>query len=125
MNIKRFVAKVLPWLGVAIALPQLAFAYTCPAVTSGTIEGVICEINNILNILVPILITLGVVYFIWGVIQYVAAKDEEGKKAARGIMISGIIGLFVIVSIWGLIALISKTFGTGYGGNSVYTAPSL
>ncbi len=37
-------------------------------------------------------------------------------------MISGIIGLFVIVSIWGLVSLLTQTFGIG-NGSSGYTAP--
>jgi uncharacterized membrane protein len=77
-----------------------------------------------LNTLIPILITLGVVYFIWGVIKYVTAKDPDAQKEARSVMISGIIGLFVIVSIWGLVNLISNTFGVG-GGAGAPPPPSV
>ncbi len=122
---KKILAKIFPLLSLSVFLPQIASAATCnPVGTPGNITDVLCRINDILNIIIPILITLGVVYFIWGVIQYVTAKDEETKKAARSVMISGIIGLFVIVSIWGIIHILSNTFGTGSGGPSGYTPPT-
>ncbi len=121
---KKFISpKIVSLLSLSLILPKIAGAATCfPYPNPGSIEYIICKINDLLNIIIPVLIVLGVVYFIWGVIQYVAAKDEEGKKAARGIMISGIIGLFVIVSIWGLVNLLSNTFGVN-SGSSGYTAP--
>jgi hypothetical protein len=75
------------------------------------------SIINILNILlswiIPVLITLAVIYFIWGVLQYILSKDEETKKGGRTKIINGLIGLFVIVAFWGIIALITNTFGVG------------
>lgn len=77
-----------------------------------TIIGVLEKLGDILNVIIPILITLGVIYFIWGVIKYVTAKDEEAQKEGRNTIISGIIGLFVIVAIWGLVGILQNTFGT-------------
>lgn len=74
---------------------------------------IIADIANILNRVIPVLIILAVVYFIWGVIQYTVAQDEEKKKKARGAIIQGIIGLFVIVAFWGLVNLIANTFHVG------------
>lgn len=74
---------------------------------------IITVINKILAFVIPVLITLAVVYFIWGVIQYTVSSDEEKKKKARGAIIQGLIGLFVIVAFWGIIRLITNTFGVG------------
>ncbi len=74
---------------------------------------VLTVINKILATIIPILITLAVVYFIWGVIQYTVSGDEEKKKAARGMIIQGLIGLFIIVAFWGIIRLVTNTFGVG------------
>ena len=63
-------------------------------------------IGTLLGYIIPILITLAVVYFIWGVIQYTMAGDEEKKKKARGMIIQGLIGLFVIVAFWGILSLV-------------------
>ena len=91
----------------AVLAPSLAFA----AGTSQTVFGVVAIINQILAILIPVLITLAVVYFIWGVIQYTVSGDEEKKKSARGMIISGLIGLFVIIAFWGIIKVVTNTFG--------------
>lgn len=63
---------------------------------------------------IPMLVTLAVVIFIIGVIKYISKADEEaGRKEGKNLMIYGIIGLFVIVSIWGLVGIIQGTFGLG------------
>lgn len=63
-------------------------------------------------------VTLGMIvatlYFVWAVIQYI--KDDgskpENTKAKKGAVIRGIIGLFVLVAIWGIVRIISSTLGT-------------
>ncbi|MES2930322.1 MAG: hypothetical protein V4665_00870 [Patescibacteria group bacterium] len=74
---------------------------------------IILTIQRILNVIIPVLITLAVVWFIWGIIQYTVSADEEAKKGARGKIIQGLIGLFVIVAFWGIIKVITATFGVG------------
>ena len=100
-------------------MPFMAFAQNtgvnCSGIGLGTIEGIVCKIGDIMNILIPILIIGGVLFFIWGVVQYVISSDEEAKKAGKNRMIYGIIGLVVIVAMWGLVAIINNTFGLGVG----------
>ena len=106
-------------LGGMVALPMVAFAQNqttgCDVVGvgtgSGTLQGMLCTIGGLLQTLIPILIVLGVIYFIWGVISYVIAGDEEAKTKGRDRMIYGIIGLFVIVAVWGLVHILGTTFG--------------
>lgn len=71
----------------------------------------LCRISDILNSIIPVLIALGVVYFVWGVVQYMIGSDEEAKKKGRDRIIYGIIGLTVIVGLWGLVAIVLNTFG--------------
>lgn len=96
-------------------LPVLAFAQTnsCNTGQFNVFERLLCNISVIINTIIPILIALGVVYFIWGVINYAIAKDEEAKTAGRGAMISGLIALMVIVSIWGLVNMLKSFIGVG------------
>jgi Type IV secretion system pilin len=82
---------------------------TCAAKVSN-IGDLICKLNDILSAIIPFLILLGVVYFVWGVVQYVIGDDEEAKKKGKDRMIYGIIGLVVIVSLWGLVAIVTNTF---------------
>ena len=112
---KKF--NFLARLGVVagILTPMAVFAQTvadqCASVGAGTLNFIICRAAVLINTIIPILITLGVVYFIYGVITYVIAKDEDAKSRGRNVMIWGLIGLLVIVSIWGLVAILKNTFG--------------
>ena len=114
INIK---AKVVSWTGAVAALvPAIAFAQTTPDL--GYFDTLIFQLDGVLTTLVPVLIGVALVVFIWGVIRYVTAGESDEKKvAARGIMIYGIIGLFVIVSIWGLVEILQNI--TGATGTTV------
>ncbi len=98
--------------------PVVAFAQTTGGTptrcTGGRVtdfQGMLCKISELLNAVIPVLIALGVVYFVWGVVQYVIAADEEQKSAGRDKIIYGIIGLAVIIGVWGLATILRNTFG--------------
>lgn len=103
--------KLIVLVGSLALMPFVTFAAPPACSTSGDIQFILCKIGQIINTIIPILIALGVVYFIYGVITYVISKDEEAKSRGRDAMIFGIIGLLVIVSIWGLVSILKKTFG--------------
>lgn len=103
-------------LASSVLAPFVLFAQTTSPIvstcsSSGSFDFVLCKISLWLNTIVPILITLGVIYFIWGVISYAIAKDDEAKGTGRANMINGLIALLVIVSIWGLINMVKNAFG--------------
>ena len=111
---------------VATVAPLMAFAQNatgCANVDPGTMQDIICKIGNILDTVIPILIVLGIVYFVWGVISYVISKDEEAKKRGKDKIIYGIIGLVVIVAMWGLVGIVTKTFGLN--GTTNVNVPTL
>jgi hypothetical protein len=76
---------------------------------TGNLFGFICRIGEFLNAVVPVLIALAVVYFVWGVISYVISDDEEAKAKGKDRIIYGIIGLAVIIGLWGLVNLVRNT----------------
>jgi len=100
-------------LGLApvVVLAQTGTITVCKSTSLTTINDILCKISQILGAIVPVLIALGVVYFVWGVISYVIAGDEEAKKKGRDRIIFGIIGLAVIVGVWGLVRILTRTFG--------------
>jgi hypothetical protein len=79
--------------------------------TSTGIGKIICQVKQILDSIVPILVALGLVYFVWGVVQFVIADGEEAKTKGKDRMIYGIIGFVVIVGMWGIVNLVVNTFG--------------
>jgi len=74
---------------------------------------IICQIHKILNSIVPVLLALGVLYFVWGVVSYVIGDEGEAKKKGRDRIIYGIIGLACIVGLWGLVNIVVSTFDLG------------
>jgi phosphotransferase system glucose/maltose/N-acetylglucosamine-specific IIC component len=97
--------------GSALALtPTLVLAQA----NAFSILGVI---SNIMRIVIPLLVTAALLIFIYGVVKYVIAKNADDTKEARNIIVRGLIGLFVILSIWGLVGVIQSTFGIGAGGD--------
>jgi len=104
--------KKIVSMGIVLGATVPFFAFAADAFS------ILKTIMSLLNTIVPILITLAVVYFVWGVIQYTLSTDEEAKAGARSKIINGLIGLFIIVSFWGVIALVGGTFGVGFGSGS-------
>ena len=77
---------------------------------------VIGLVEDILTWLVPLLIGVAVVVFLWGVVKYITAGgDEEKIKKGRDTMIWGIVGLFVMVAVWGLVWILLNTFNLDTG----------
>lgn len=87
--------------------------------------------NSIRYILTPaafLLIGLAVVFFLIGIVKFMfSAGDAEKRKEGRNMMIYGVIGMFVMISLWGLVNLLSETFDLdnrlpydlpGFGGRS-------
>lgn len=96
----------------------LVASYLLPMVALAQDAGsIITVINTTLRIILPVLVLLALVFFIIGVLKYIMSQgDEAARTEARHMMINGIIALFVIVSVWGLVAIINNTFSVGQGG---------
>jgi len=73
------------------------------------INGIISTASRIINQLIPLVIGLALLVFLWGVLQYALTKEDNGKEAAKGYMLWGLIALFVMVSVWGLVNILSET----------------
>ena len=104
----------------------LTFPYVALAATPVTNLSLINVINNIVpafTSLVPIMTSLALLGFFWGVAMFIWNGGNDKKRAeGRYVMIWGIIALFVFLSITGIISLLQSTLSVG--GNSVLTPPS-
>ena len=86
----------------AVFLPALASAQT--------LLNTLALVSTFLNSLVYLFITLAIVVFFWGLIKYLFGEGSEGKAAGLQIMLMGVVTIFVMVSIWGIIRLLQSTF---------------
>ena len=78
-------------------------------------------IDIILNPAIGVVFALGLFLFVWGLVQFLRAlsmggKTDEGKQH----MLYGIIGMFIMVSVYGIISLLSNTFGLGINPRGTY-----
>ena len=96
--------------GLSFFLPALALAQSSGTIDSGQ-ELAQFVIDFINNILVPLVFALAFIIFIFGVFQYfiAGAANEEKRDKGRSFMIYGIIGFFVMVSVWGLVHILTGT----------------
>ena len=107
--------KLIP-LGAAL-LPFIASAQT-------TINSIIGVIQSIVNLLIPLAMAVAFLVFLYGIIKFVTAGgDEEKRKTAKNLIIYGLIGLFVMVAVWGLVGVLASTFGVTTGGTT--TMPTI
>ncbi|ETB63834.1 TPA: hypothetical protein DIC38_02150 [Candidatus Nomurabacteria bacterium] len=76
------------------------------------VEGIITYFNGLIgNFVIPFLITLAVLGFVYGVVKfYMNPDNEEGRKKGKEFIIWGLIAMFVIVAMWGLVRIIGNTF---------------
>ena len=75
-------------------------------------------INIINSILVPLLMAVAFIFFLWGVFKYfiLGSENEEERKTGRQFVLWGVIGFAIILSVWGLVAILLDTFSLGAGG---------
>src|SRR3990167_3646996 len=84
-----------------LALPVIASA--------ATLLDTLALANTFLNALIGLFITLAIVVFFWGLIKYLVNAGEQ-KSEGLQIMFYGVVAIFVMVSIWGIIRLLQSTF---------------
>ncbi|MBU3925662.1 hypothetical protein KJ763_00635 [Patescibacteria group bacterium] len=101
------IKKVIPLL-VAFS-PAIAMA--------ADINSILSTIQGIVNTIIPILMLVAFVLFLWGVVKFIfAGGDETKRKDAKNYIIYGLIGLFVMVAVWGIIEVVTNSFGINTGG---------
>ena len=66
--------------------------------------------THFLNPVIYLLISLTFMYFFWGLAIFIFNADNQDKRIeGRQHMIWGVFGIFVILSVWGIINFIDST----------------
>lgn len=99
--------KKIAYAGAAFAFPFLALAQTVNSIQ----DLASFTINLINNVAVPLVFALAFIVFIWGIFRYfiLGGHDESKKKEGRSLMIWGIVGFALMVSVWGLVHILTGT----------------
>lgn len=71
-------------------------------------------INDVLiNPIIGFLFAVALVYFFWGLIKFLAQRgtSDEAVTTGKKHMVWGIVGMFIMVSVFGIINFITKSLG--------------
>mgnify|MGYP003452656139 CR=1 FL=1 len=64
-----------------------------------------------INIGIGLIMSFATIAFVYNIVMYFVVKNEEKRAEASQYLIYSIIGLAVIVSFWGLVNVVTSTFG--------------
>lgn len=97
-----------------LALPLAASAQTLQPLAN-----LIGAIARLVGALVPILITMALVAFFWGLVRYLFNSGKDGHAEGKNLMIWGLVSLFVMVSVWGIVRLAQDALGVNPNAGAV------
>ena len=95
---------------LAVLAPTIAFAQTGAPIRD--FNSLVVKGNQIGNTIIGILIAIAVIFIIYNVLMFIVKAGSDDRKTYQHAILWGIVGLAVILSIWGLIAILTNTFGT-------------
>jgi len=96
-------------LACAVLLPQVSFA------AFDKLKGLLRDFKSILDLLIPITFALALIFFFYGLAQFIRSVSDKTIAEGKSKMIWGIIALFVMISIWGIIGFIGDSVGIETG----------
>lgn len=112
MNKKSFI------LALTLTLPLISFA--APAVT--TYHGLIVRLKSLIDIALPLMISFAVLFTAYEAFLYIVAGTDSSKRDnAKGGIVYGVIGIFIMASIWGFVSIL---IGTVFSGAADYSTPT-
>ncbi len=75
-----------------------------------TLELLILQFSELLNRAIPFIIALTLMVFLFGMFRLVISSNEDLRKEAIKMITFGIVALFVMVSVWGLVNILIYSF---------------
>jgi hypothetical protein len=106
--------------------PLLVAAQTQADIDALTADGsplapvakLLIAVGKVVNLLIPIVLSIALLSFFWGMAKFIGnAGSEEARTKGKRLMISSIIALTVMVSIWGIVGFIQESLAIGGARN--------
>jgi hypothetical protein len=102
---------LLGTLTAPLFIPFIAFA-----AEARTIQDVLRNLGNIISVATPIVVAGALLGFFWGLALYLFGTSvDEKRKKGLAIMVWGIVALFVMLSIFGIVNAIQNGLGLRTG----------
>ncbi|MEK7227443.1 MAG: hypothetical protein AAB641_00950 [Patescibacteria group bacterium] len=79
-----------------------------------TFADIIKIFTGLISLAVPVVAALALLAFLKGLVAFIAkAGDEKSHAEGKNLMVWGLVALFVMVSIWGIVRFLSGEVGFG------------
>lgn len=77
------------------------------------LSALIARINTyIINPAIGVLFAVAFMFFLWGMAKFIfQADDDHEREQGKKHIIWGLVGMFIMVSVYGIIAIVTNTFG--------------
>ena len=108
--------------------PGLVSAMPAAMPVANDLGELIGWIQSFINALLPVILGFAVLFFFYGLVKYVLNANDPGAQGeARGMMIWGVIIIFIMISLWGLVNILVNTFGfqNSLDDNDIPMAPGV
>lgn len=95
-------------------IPLIIFVPVAQAASTADAFGRAIEpiLTNIVNPIVMLMFAVGVIVFVFGIVEMMAnGGDAEARAKGKRHMVGGVIGMFIMLSAWGIINLVANTVG--------------
>jgi hypothetical protein len=90
------------------------------AATNSNLTEIIYLFVDIVKSVIPFLGALAFLVFVWGIAKFIkSAGNEKESKDSKNMIVWGIVGLFVMIMIWGIISFLRNEAGFGGGAFGV------
>ena len=97
---------------VVIFLTSIPLITSAQSPDPAPVNQVLTNFLTLLNVVIRILITSAFVVFGWGIVKLIfSANDPKKIEQAKYIILWGIIGIFVLASMTGILAFIKNYLG--------------
>jgi uncharacterized membrane protein len=102
---------------IAFAGIDITFNFSNAGSGVSQINNLVESASGIVGKLVPLMIGLAMVAFFWYLVVFISKGDESADKRQEGVKGMGysLFAIFVMVALWGIIALLANVLGVNLG----------
>lgn len=106
---QKTIYTMLGLTAIMSLVPRITLAQSC--VGSNPICQLLATVGEIIDASIFIVSSLALLVFIWGLVKYIWSQGTDGKVEGKKIMVWGVVALFVLFSVFGLVRFMREAFG--------------
>ena len=77
-----------------------------------TFAGLVGKFISLITSTIPVMVGVAMVVFFWGIVKFVyASQDAHGHAEGKELIGWGLVAIFILVSVWGILAVMRSSLG--------------